>query len=616
MRTLVAREMNPDLFKLSIEGLEALLTDSIGTARVDLLNQLAVKEANQNSARALQLAELALHEAKQLNYDQGKAKATMSLGWGNKNPEEGIMQLKDALAFFKETNVLGEVAIALRHLTMLYRRLGNLQNAELYARDLVEWCETHNLNDKLGGAYSSLATVLIARGQYTTALQLMLRALSILEQLNNTAEIAMASSNLCALYFNLENTAKALEYAQKTAANYKAADMPRQYADSLLILGQVYGKMNNTEESLTSFEAALELAEEMGYRELEAEIFPNLGSLHLLRKKYRAAETYLNKGVVLCAKLNLTQPHVFALLTLGNLYNAEEFSSKDFKQSESYYLKGLAMADANGMLWEARELNEGLCLLYEKMESWEAAYKHHKRYVQLDKEISNHESRNKMASFEAEKELAITVREKEVTDNILHNILPRQIADRIRKGDEEIIERYENVTVLFADIVGFTSWSKGMPVQELAKHLNRLFQMFDELANLNGVEKIKTIGDAYMCVAGLPEPCANHAERMASMALAMNEKIMEAYPGGEIRLRIGLHSGEVIAGVLGKNKYVYDLWGDTVNTASRMESHGLPDRIQITEEVKQLLQHKFKFEEREAIEVKGKGKMKVYFLKG
>ncbi len=608
--------MKPDLFKLSIEELEALLAGSTGKAKIDLLNQLSVKIVDSDKARSLKLAQEAAAEAQALGYWFGKAKALLTIGANHeKDFDKAIIGIQEALAIFKDNNANTEVATALRHLSLLYRRISDLDGAEGYARRLIDWCEQYDVQDKLGGAYSILATNLITKGQYAPALQVMQKALSILEQRNDPAETAMASSNLSALYFNLENTEKALEYANKTAANYKLANLPAPYADSLLILGQVYGKMNKQEESLASFEAALELAEEMGYKELEAEIFPNLGSLHLQRNKYQAAETYLNKGLELCEKFNLVQPHVFALLTLGNLFKAEDFNRRDYHKAESFYLQGLGIAEKNGLLWEAREIYQALCTLNETMAKWEAAYKFQKRYVQLDKEISNHESHNKIASFEAEKELAITVREKEVTDRILHNILPRQIADRIRKGDEDIIERYDSVTVLFADIVGFTSWSKGMPVQELAKHLNRLFQLFDELAINYGVEKIKTIGDAYMCVAGLPEPCADHAERIANMALAMNEKIREAYPAGEIRLRIGLHSGEVVAGVLGKNKYVYDLWGDTVNTASRMESHSIPDRIQITEEVKNLLGPAFSFEERE-IEVKGKGNMKVYFLKG
>ena len=204
--------------------------------------------------------------------------------------------------------------------------------------------------------------------------------------------------------------------------------------------------------------------------------------------------------------------------------------------------------------------------------------------------------------------------QRTATEKILHNILPQKIAERIKNGEEEIIERFENCSVLFADMVGFTKWSEKKNVNELGTTLNKIFTLFDSLANEFGVEKIKTIGDAYLCVTGLPEPCADHAERMAKMALAMNEKIRAEYPDGEIKLRIGIHTGEVVAGVIGKNKYAYDLWGDTVNTASRMESHGVENKIQVSEEFRNHLTDKMKFEERGEIDVKGKGKMKTFFL--
>lgn len=215
-----------------------------------------------------------------------------------------------------------------------------------------------------------------------------------------------------------------------------------------------------------------------------------------------------------------------------------------------------------------------------------------------------------------QKKLATEEGARKATEKILHNILPQSIADRIKNGEEKIIQKFDNASVLFADMVGFTVWSRERNVNEVAETLNHIFNLFDELATEHGVEKIKTIGDAYMCVSGLPEPCGDHAERMAKMALAMNQKIADAYPSGEIKLRIGIHCGEVIAGVIGKNKYAYDLWGDTVNTASRMESHGVENKIQVSDAFKNFLADKFIFEERGEIEVKGKGRMKSWFLIG
>ncbi|MFN8285417.1 MAG: adenylate/guanylate cyclase domain-containing protein [Chitinophagales bacterium] len=592
---------------------EMLVPGETSIRQTDILNALALKLQHTDAEHCRQLCLQAMEMAGKLDYQAGHALASLTFSWILPDSAQSLNGSISAMERLQKAGKKRELLSAIRQVTLLYRKTGDLENAESYGRKLIQH-SVIEFPEYLGSAYNLLATVLIGRGKYAEALQLMLEALTILEANGDVAEVAMACSNLCALYFSLENFEKALEYAKRSRQNYKIAHMPMVYADALLAEAQVHSKMKNIDEALACFEESLELAEQLGYKSLEAEIFPNLGTLHFVRGKYTAAKTYLLKGLELCDNINFLQPRILALISLGNLYGTPAFAEYDYKPSEKYLLEALELAKANGMQWEIREAHFCLAELYERKSEWQRAFQHHKAYTETDKEIGTSESRNKLMSFEVEKQLAITVNEKEVTERILNNILPRQIADRIKMGEEEIIERYEQVTVLFADIVGFTNWSKGMPVHELAKHLNRLFQLFDALAVEHGVEKIKTIGDAYMCVAGLPVPCTDHAERIAQMAIAMNNKIRETYPAGEVRLRIGLHSGEVVAGVLGKNKYVYDLWGDTVNTASRMESHGIKDRIQVSEEVKDILKDKFSFEKREEVEVKGKGKMTVYIL--
>ncbi len=209
-------------------------------------------------------------------------------------------------------------------------------------------------------------------------------------------------------------------------------------------------------------------------------------------------------------------------------------------------------------------------------------------------------------------------REHNKSEKLLLNILPSSIADRLKQKEEIIADGFTEVTILFADIVNFTKLSARISPQELVAMLNNIFSAFDRLALLYGLEKIKTIGDAYMVVGGLPIPREDHAEAIADMALSMQEEMvrLRSEIGEELSIRIGINTGTVVAGVIGIQKFIYDLWGDAVNTASRMESHGVADRIQLTEVTYKYLKGKYVFEEREAIEVKGKGKMKVYFLKG
>lgn len=208
------------------------------------------------------------------------------------------------------------------------------------------------------------------------------------------------------------------------------------------------------------------------------------------------------------------------------------------------------------------------------------------------------------------------VAEQEKSERLLLNILPKAIADRLKKGESTIVDAFPNVTVLFADLAGFTGLSTSLSPADLVRWLNEVFSEFDSLAEQHGLEKIKTIGDAYMAVGGLPTPRSDHALAAANMALDMQSAInrINSRNSTALRIRVGIHSGPVIAGIIGTKKFIYDLWGDTVNTASRMESHGHPGHIQVTEATYQLVKNHFFMVRRGSVEVKGKGHMTTYLL--
>ena len=202
------------------------------------------------------------------------------------------------------------------------------------------------------------------------------------------------------------------------------------------------------------------------------------------------------------------------------------------------------------------------------------------------------------------------------SERLLLNVLPESVADRLKHSDGVIADAYPEATVLFADIVDFTPLSESMDPGEVLELLDRVFSGWDALARHHGLEKIKTIGDEYMVVGGVPDPSADHAEAIARMALEMPAELDRCSNErtGPLQVRIGIDSGPVIAGVIGRSKFIYDLWGDTVNTASRMESSGVPGRIQVTERVRERLAGGFDLRSRGEIEVKGKGSMNTYFL--
>lgn len=204
------------------------------------------------------------------------------------------------------------------------------------------------------------------------------------------------------------------------------------------------------------------------------------------------------------------------------------------------------------------------------------------------------------------------------SERLLLNVLPAPVASRLKQSERVIADGFEAATVLFADIVGFTGLAERLPPRDVVALLDRVFAGWDGLAARHGVEKIKTIGDAYMVAGGLPSPREDHAEAIADMALEMGAELARcaAESGQALEVRIGIDTGPVVAGVIGRAKFIYDLWGNTVNMASRMESHGLPGAIQVTEHAYERLRHRYELRRRGTIEIKGKEPMTTYLLIG
>lgn len=222
--------------------------------------------------------------------------------------------------------------------------------------------------------------------------------------------------------------------------------------------------------------------------------------------------------------------------------------------------------------------------------------------------------------FVGQKELAYRLlrMEQDRSEGLLLNVLPREIAARLKNGERIIADHHPAVSILFADLVGFTPLSNVLSPNEMVELLNEIYSRFDSLIEKYGVEKIRTIGDNYMVAAGLPGPRVDHAQTLAHLALEMNTYVNSLAPIGNQRLafRMGINSGSVIAGVIGHKKFAYDVWGDTVNTASRMESQGVPGKIQITQATYELIKDEFQCELYGPVDIKGKGAMETCFLVG
>lgn len=208
--------------------------------------------------------------------------------------------------------------------------------------------------------------------------------------------------------------------------------------------------------------------------------------------------------------------------------------------------------------------------------------------------------------------------EREHSERLLLDVLPNAIVERLKNGEKTIADDVDEVTVLFCDLVGFTEFSKNLSAAEVVCRLNEIFLRFDKLVESHGLEKIKTIGDAYLVVGGLPGSNPDHAQAIAKLALEMRDTMadLNKYYPEPLEFRIGIHTGAIVAGVIGRKRFTYDVWGDAVNVASRMESHGVPGKIQVSESTYALLKDAYLFEHRGTVHVKGRGEMTTYFLSG
>jgi class 3 adenylate cyclase len=214
---------------------------------------------------------------------------------------------------------------------------------------------------------------------------------------------------------------------------------------------------------------------------------------------------------------------------------------------------------------------------------------------------------------------AALAREKATSDRLLLNVLPASVSARLREGEHTFADKYPAVSVLFADIVGFTPLVARMSPSDVIELLSELFERFDELVGERRLEKIKTIGDAYMVAAGLPEPMVDHAERAVDLGMAMIKAasgVGKGAWGGGCLLRVGVNSGAVVAGVIGRRKFAFDVWGDTVNVASRLEAQGMPNRVHISHETWRLVRDRFDAEPRGALRLRGLGAMQTYAVTG
>ena len=501
------------------------------------------------------------------------------------------------------------------------------------------------LSNKAGiaGNLSNIGGIYTLLSDYSRALEYLQRSLALNEELGHKAGIAINLSTLGNVYHNLSDYPRSLEYLKKSLAISEELGHKIGIATNLSNIGTGYINLSNCTLALEYFKKSLALNYEIERKEGIAISLGNIGNVYEILSDYTSALEYYHKALALNEEIKRIYGVAQNLSNIGMLYANVNFNKYDTIKAEEYLLKSIVLFNEIRVIQLEYEVHEHLADLYEQQERWKESQIHHKKYHELYLEVQSEEATKQAQLMEHRRKVEESERDRQVKlarfqerEKILDNILPSQITERLIKGEQPIADRAENVSVFFSDIVGFTTLSQKMSAKELVSGLNELFVQFDILAKKHGLEKIKTIGDAYMAVCGVPVAVVDHAERTANFALGIQELFANGITiaGHSVNVRIGLHCGEVVAGVIGEQKFAYDLWGDAVNTASRMESHGEAGKIHVSEEfVAELKANSEKLKvgkqgellftfnsslftasPRGEMEIKGKGRMKTYFL--
>ncbi len=532
---------------------------------------------------------------------------------------------------------------ALIELSISKWKRGDFQKALTFGLNSLELAEEKNLsNEKKAKALGNIGIAYKELSDYTEALNYNQKALALNEELGNKIGIATNLLNIGNVYDNLLDDQLALKHYKKALAIYEEIGNKGGIASSLGNIGIIYNHFSDFAQAINYHQNSLIINTEIGNKGGIAINLGNIANVYIYLSDYPQALNYLQKAIAIHEEIGNKLGIALGLGKIGVLYTKNAFEKYNIEKATEYILKTIAILEDIGEKKNLYEYYHVLAELYETQEKWKEFAIIYKKYHCLKEEVQSEDAKKQAGIMEQHRQAAEREKEIEIakaaaaaklnaTTSLLHRVLPESIANRMIDGEENISDFFPSVSILFADIQGFTAISANMKAIDVVRFLNFVFGEFDRIIKLHGCEKIKTIGDGYMAVAGAPIECEDHAELLANAALEMQgtiylpEDIRQTMPAGaRFGIRIGLHTGPVVAGVIGEERFVYDIHSDAVNLASRMESSGEVDRVHVSADFANHLQDRFKktknnhhgirFEDRGEIEIKGKGKMKTYFL--
>jgi adenylate cyclase len=509
---------------------------------------------------------------------------------------------------------------------VIYEQQGN------YPKALEQYNMALTIDEQIGNkegmamSLNNIGNIYNTQGNSDRALEHYLRALAIDEELGMKQGIAVELGNVGHIYQEQGNIEKALEYQERALALNKEIGDLYGIGGSLRSIGSLYETQGDHALALENYESALNIFEEVGMQQEVASVQSTIGRFHLRQGNSQLALDYCLKSLSLAMEVGALVIQNSACSCLYGAYKA----MGNTKEALSYHEQMIVLRDSIYNEENTKQLTRiEMQYEFDKKEA-ETLAEQEKKDAIAQQELKRQKlMRNGFMGGFAVVMLFAGVffvqrnrigKEKERSEELLLNILPEETAKELKEKGEAEARLINEVTVLFTDFKGFTAMSEQLSPKDLVKDLHLCFSLFDEICEKHGIEKIKTIGDAYMAAGGLPTPNSTHAHDVVKAALEMaqvvedgkSKKIAESLPYFEVR--IGIHTGPVVAGIVGIKKFQYDIWGDTVNTASRMESSGEVGRVNISAATYEMVKHDFTCKYRGEIEAKGKGKLGMYFV--
>ncbi len=551
--------------------------------------------------------------------------------YSSSNPDKGLAYGGKGLA-------IAQKAGWRRGEALLYNDIGNCYRQKgAYPEALDCFLKALRINEESGDqqAYGmvsgNIGTVYLDQRNYPKALEYMLISLDKAKSGGDRRGELLATGNIGIVYYKQEKYPDALTYMQKALAIAESVNDRRGIINQLGNIGNIYGSLGNNEQAIEWYVKALRIAEQEGDRQIIAANEGNIGETYLDIAKDSAkaggkaanlsnAVAYLVKGTAAAREVAFNQAVIEFTLTLSEAYRLQG----NYEAALAAYQQYTAVKDSTfnlennekiAALEIARELElkdrdikiAQLAVSKKRSERWffvggivlllavmGILYRSF-----LRQRLSNH----------------LLSREKKRSDDLLRNILPDEVAEELKDHGKSAARQYEEVSVLFTDFVNFTAMGESLSPQQLVTELHECFTAFDEIIERNGLEKIKTIGDAYMAVCGLPMADPLHARKAVQAAIEIMDFIEDRRRHERVfEIRAGINTGPVVAGIVGARKFAYDIWGDTVNTAARMEQHGAPGSINISQSTYELVKHHYHCSYRGKVAAKNKGMIDMYFV--